>query len=66
MLGTGEDGCGAVEGGLATSTPISGPYGVTLDASGRLLVADPGCQVVIRVDADGRVHIAADLNGLGG
>jgi hypothetical protein len=65
FLGNGNDACGEVEGALATSISIDAPAGLALDARGRLLVSDPGCQLVVRIEANGRVHIVADLHGLG-
>jgi len=65
VIGTGEDRCGAVEGGVAVSTQLSDPYGVGFALNGDVLVADGACLVVLRVDASGHVHIVADLHGLG-
>jgi glucose/arabinose dehydrogenase len=65
LAGNGMDGCTAVDGALATSISMDSPGGLAFDAHGQLLVSDPGCQVVFRIDSRGRVHIVADLHGLG-
>lgn len=65
VVGNGIDACGEVEGALATSIAIDAPGGLAFDAHGQLLVSDPGCQVVFRIDGHGRIHIVADFHGLG-
>ncbi len=65
VMGNGTQGCGEVEGALATSISMDAPGGVVFDGHGQLLVSDPGCQVVVRINSLGRIHIVADLHGLG-
>ena len=66
FAGSGSDGCGAVNGALATSIAISAPGNVEADEHGNVFVSDPGCQDVLRIDTSGRVRVVADLRGLGG
>jgi hypothetical protein len=65
FAGNGGDTCGEVDGALATSVAMN-PGGLARAANGDVLISDGACQLVIRVDSTGHIHIAADLRGLGG
>ena len=66
LLGNGPEGCGEYEGAVAININIFGAAGLAWDNHGQLLVSDPGCGFIIRIDNRGRVHIVADFHGLGG
>ncbi len=66
LVGSGVEGCAGFDGGRAPDAQLEDPAGVGFDASGALIVTDPGCQVVLRVDRQGRLHVVASLVGLGG
>ncbi len=46
-------------GGLATSAQLNGPYGVTFDGSGNMLIADNGNNVVREVNTSGFISTIA-------
>lgn len=62
--GTGQPGAGS--GGPATQAVLIGPSQVALDASGNVLIADPGGQRVARVGADGTLRTIAGGTSLVG
>jgi Abnormal spindle-like microcephaly-assoc'd, ASPM-SPD-2-Hydin len=47
------------DGGLATSAELSGPFGVTVDASGNVFIADTGNRVIREVTTDGNINTVA-------
>jgi hypothetical protein len=53
--------CG--DGGPATSANLSFPYGVAIDSSGNLLIADTADNLVRRVDAHSQIISTIALNG---
>jgi sugar lactone lactonase YvrE len=55
----------AGDGGAATSASLNYPYGVAMDSSGNLYVADTGNNRIRRVDANGVITTVAG-NGSGG
>ncbi|MBV8756608.1 MAG: hypothetical protein JO257_05020 [Deltaproteobacteria bacterium] len=51
--------------GPATAATLSGPFGVSVDSSGRILIADTGNAVVRRVDANGVITTIAGTGTVG-
>lgn len=51
--------------GQATAATLDGPFGVSVDASGRVLVADTGNSVVRRIDTTGVITTIAGTGTLG-
>ena len=47
------------DGGAATGARINGPFGVAVDASGNLYIADTGNEVVRKVSPDGTISTVA-------
>jgi uncharacterized protein (TIGR03437 family) len=47
------------DGGAATSAQINGPFGVAVDSSGNLYIADTGNEVVRKVSPDGTISTVA-------
>jgi DNA-binding beta-propeller fold protein YncE len=66
FAGTGTDGCSGLDGGLAVQADLSAPSGLTLLRNGELLVGDGGCNVILRIDRQGRSHIVADATSAPG
>ena len=66
LVASGAEGCSGFDGGLALDARLDSPAGVGFDASGSLIIADQGCNVVLRLDGRGRLHVVASLAGLGG
>ena len=64
FLGTGVSGL-PTEGAIATSTPITAPYGVALGPDGCVYVSDAGAHAIWRVAPDGRVYRYAGTPGTG-
>lgn len=58
FAGTGTSGFSG-DGGLAVDAKLSGPRGLAVDASGRLLIADTGNRRIRRVEADGSISTIA-------
>ncbi len=54
-----EDVCFSGDGGLATAATLNAPYGVALDATGNLYIADSGNNRVRRVDTSGKISTIA-------
>ena len=64
VAGTGGFGLG-MDGGAATSSELSNPFGVAVDAQGRVYIADTFHDEVRRVDLDGTITTIAG-NGIAG
>jgi Abnormal spindle-like microcephaly-assoc'd, ASPM-SPD-2-Hydin len=47
------------DGGPATSAELSGPFGVTVDATGNVFIADTGNRVIREVTTDGNINTVA-------
>ncbi len=59
IAGTGEDACVPVDGMRAKDTPLSGPSAGAIDTDGGLLV-NTGCNLIVRIDRRGVMHVVAD------
>jgi cysteine-rich repeat protein len=58
IAGNGTLGVGG-EGGVATGAQLSNPFGVAVDATGRIVIADNFHQRIRRVELDGTIHTIA-------
>ncbi len=62
VLGIGVDGCQGLDGGRAVDAMVSTPGSIDFAPNGDLYVADSGCNVLLRIDQQGRVHVVADAS----
>src|SRR5262245_14356412 len=60
FAGTGSDGCSGLDGGLALEADLGAPLGLTILPNGEILMGDGGCNVILRIDLQRRIHVVAD------
>lgn len=65
VVGTGASGPPSGDWGAATNATISGPWGLSLDGSGALYIADTGNNRIRKVDTNGIITTVAGTGGPG-
>jgi sugar lactone lactonase YvrE len=61
VAGTGS--AGEPSAGAATSSPFERPQNIAMDSSGNLYIADPGAEVVLKVNTSGQLSVFAGIAG---